>query len=382
MRKNYRKKFPLVELQVPLVPPLFLICNAPLLVLYPKKIDEFRLIHHLSYPDGASINEFIPDELCSVSYATVDDAIKQIKKLGKNCLLAKTDIASAFRILSVHPDDHELLGIQFKGAFYYDRCLPMGCSISCSLFETFSTALQWIACTKFGVPNMLHILDDFLFLGPPDSPICNLSLHQFMSMCAVLGVPIKGKKTEGPSTTLVFLGIELDTVNMEARLPEEKIVKIQNALHSAKRRKKMTLRELQSLIGLLNFACCVVVPGRAFLRRLIALTRGVSKPHFRIRMNSQARLDLNAWCEFIDNFNGKSMFINDDWQNSHKLKLYTDAARKFGYGAIFGTKWFYGTWEDIGLQQDYNITFKELFPIVIAVETWGQALANKSILFH
>lgn len=355
---------------------------SPIGIVPKKEINEFRLIHHLSYPDGASINDFIPDELCSVSYTTVDDAIKQIKKLGKNCLLAKTDIASAFRILPVHPDDHELLGIQFNGDFYYDKCLPMGCSISCSIFETFSTALQWIACTKFGVPTMLHILDDFLFLGPPDSSICKLALHQFMSMCDVLGVPIKGEKTEGPSTTLIFLGIELDTVNMEARLPEEKIVKIQNALHSAKRRKKMTLRELQSLIGLLNFACCVVVPGRAFLRRLIALTRGVSKPHFRIRMNSQARLDLNAWCEFIDNFNGKSMFINDDWQNSHKLNLYTDAAGKFGYGAVFGTKWFYGTWEDLSLQQDYNITFKELFPIVIAVETWGQALANQSILFH
>lgn len=85
---------------------------------------------------------------------------------------------------------------------------------------------------------MLHILDDFLFLGPPDSHICNLALHQFMSMCDVLGVPIKGAKTEGSSITIIFLGIELYTVNMEARLPEEKIVKIQNALHSAKRRKK------------------------------------------------------------------------------------------------------------------------------------------------
>lgn len=196
--------------------------------------------------------------MCSVSYTTVDDAIKQIKKPGKNCLLAKTDIASAIRILPVHPDDHELLGIQFNGDFYYDKCLPMGCSISCSIFETFSTALQWIACTKFGVPTMLHILDDFLFLGLPDSSICKLALHQFMSICDVLGVPIKGEKTEGPSTTLIFLGIELDTVNMEAKSPEEKIVKIQNALHSAKRHKNMTLRELQSLIGLLNFACCVV----------------------------------------------------------------------------------------------------------------------------
>lgn len=38
-----------------------------------------------------------------------------------------------------------------------------------------------------------------------------------------------------------------------------------------------------------------------------------------------------------------SMFINDDWQNSHKLNLYTDAAGRFGYGAVFGTKWFCGT---------------------------------------
>lgn len=90
-------------------------------------------------------------------------------------MLAKTDITSA---LPVHPDDHELLRIQFQGAFYYDRCLSMGCSISWYIFETFSTALQWIACTKFDVANMLHILDDFfLFSGPPAFPIC-ISLFQ------------------------------------------------------------------------------------------------------------------------------------------------------------------------------------------------------------
>ena len=39
-------------------------------------------------------------------------------------------------------DDHESLGIQFKGSFYYEKGLPIGCSISCSIFESFSTALQ------------------------------------------------------------------------------------------------------------------------------------------------------------------------------------------------------------------------------------------------
>lgn len=65
------------------------------------------------------------------------------------------------------------------------------------------------------------------------------------------------------------------------------------------------------------------------------------------------------------------MSVNEQWLNSQKLNLYTNAAGKIGYGAVFVTKWFYDTWEDMGLRQDYTITFKELFLIVIAVETLG-----------
>lgn len=75
------------------------------------------------------------------------------------------------------------------------------------------------------------------------------------------------------------------------------------------KKKKIKLRDLQSLIGLLNFILLVVLPGRAFLRRLINLTIGVSKPYHKIRLNKQARLDLKAWAEFIDNFNGRSFFL-------------------------------------------------------------------------
>jgi hypothetical protein len=362
-------------------PPFQNLQCSPIGLVPKKEANEFRLIHHLSYPHGFSINDHIPDDLCSVSYTTIDDAVRLIKKLGPSCLLAKTDIASAFRILPVHPTDYELLGIIFKNEFYFDKCLPMGCSISCSIFECFSTALEWIACSKFGIQHMLHILDDFLFLGPPKSAICGRSLSQFMSLCQVLGVPIKNEKTVGPSTTLTFLGIELDTLAMEARLPLDKVDKIKVALKATMKRRKVTLRELQSVIGLLNFACCVVVPGRAFLRRLINLTKGVVRPHHRIRLNREARLDLSAWNEFIDDFNGKSLFLDDQWQNSEKLCLYTDASGKIGYGAIFDSRWFYGKWEDISME-NFHITFKEFFPIVVAMELWGDQLANRCILFY
>ena len=72
-------------------------------------------------------------------------------------------------------------------------------------------------------------------------------------------------------------------------------------------RKKVTLKELQSLLGLLNFACAVVTPGRAFLRRLIDLTRGISHPHFFIRLMRNVKNDLRVWQEFLCSFNGKSL---------------------------------------------------------------------------
>ena len=84
------------------------------------------------------------------------------------------------------------------------------------------------------------------------------------------------EKTEGPSPFLSFAGIELHCSMNEARLPQEKVRKCLLAIRSLLGRKKVTLKELQSLIGLLNFACSVVTPGRVFLRRLINLTIGIN----------------------------------------------------------------------------------------------------------
>ena len=51
--------------------------------LQPKKAkNKYRLITHLSYPKGKSVNDGISKEFSSVKYATVADAIKIIKKLG------------------------------------------------------------------------------------------------------------------------------------------------------------------------------------------------------------------------------------------------------------------------------------------------------------
>ena len=75
-----------------------------------------------------------------------------------------------------------------------------------------------------------------------------------------LGVPTAPNKIGGPCTTLEFMGIILDTVRMEARLPVDKVERIRASLALLQKKKSYTLKELQSLIGTLDFACKVIPP--------------------------------------------------------------------------------------------------------------------------
>lgn len=107
-------------------PPFPQIQVSPLGLVPKKNPGEFRVIHHLSYPDNESINDGISETNCTVQYQTVDDAIKLIKFYGKDCLLAKTDIEHSFKIIPIHPSDFELLGFSLEGQYFYDKTLPMG----------------------------------------------------------------------------------------------------------------------------------------------------------------------------------------------------------------------------------------------------------------
>ena len=78
----------------------------------PKNIPQiWRTIYHLSYPEGDSINDYIPKEPYALQYVRVDDAIRILLSLGLGSYMAKTDLKSAFLLIPIQPDDWHLLGI-------------------------------------------------------------------------------------------------------------------------------------------------------------------------------------------------------------------------------------------------------------------------------
>ena len=127
VQENLDKEVNLGRTAGPFLEPPFPNFQVSPIGLVPKKHSgKYRTIFHLSYPkSGSFINSAIDKEEFSLSYVPVDDAIKAIQKLGKGAYMAKTDIESAFRLIPVHPDDWELLGMYWGGYYYFDKVLPI-----------------------------------------------------------------------------------------------------------------------------------------------------------------------------------------------------------------------------------------------------------------
>ncbi len=179
--------------------------------LIPKKTPgEWRLIVDLSSPEGASVNDGVYEHLCSLKYASVEDALRIIVTLGRGTLLAKVDIRKAYRNIPVSPADRRLLGMVWEDNLFIDTALPFGLRSAPKIFSAVADAAEWVV-RKEGVNSILHYLNDFLTLGRPGSEECARSVDTLLKVFQELGLPVATSKSEGPTTCLSFLGIEIDT---------------------------------------------------------------------------------------------------------------------------------------------------------------------------
>ena len=166
----------------------------------------------------------------------VDEVASAILELGQGTQLAKLDIQSAYHIIPVHPADRWLLGMEWSGMVYIDTVLPFGLRSAPKVFNAVADALEWIM-RKQGIVHILHYLDDFLFLDKTQGGEYDI-LHLALHVCKELGVPVAPEKVKGPVTVLDFLGIILDAVKMELRLPSEKLFQLRSMLKRWLYRKK------------------------------------------------------------------------------------------------------------------------------------------------
>ena len=289
--------------------------------------------------------------------------------LGPGSFMAKTDLIFAFRLMPIHPEDWNFLGIYWQSQYYTDLYLPFGFHSAPFLFNQISDALEWILTHNYGLYHVIHILDDF-FIAQLTKIDCLGSFTTHFKVFMSLQVPTITSKTMVPLQIVEFMGTVLGTNHIKARLPEDKLAKIRQLLDSFTNYRSAPLVYLQSLISTLQFTCKVVVPGRTFLQRIINLTCRVKNHFHHICLNKEFSRDLQMWKVFLVQWNGRSCFLDSWVTSSPDLQLYTDTARHtIGFGGFFNGKWFQGRWPPhllINKPKGISIEWQELFPIVLA----------------
>lgn len=365
--------------------------SSPIMTVVKKGSGKVRVVHHLSYPRGNSINTYTKDWLCVLSRFA--QATKMVCSIGRSCHMAKMDIKSAYRLIPIRPADWPLLGFTFHGHIYFHTTLPFGLKSSCHIWERYSTAAEWIIKNELNINNIMHYVDDS-FMVEATETACQEDVDKIETMFNQLGLTVAKEKTVGPTTRITFLGIQIDSVEMTIGLDSEKVSSIRTLLTEWLDRETCSLHQLLSIVGILSWAANVVAHGRTFvqhLRLLAQLHNDVtdSRDETLIRITTECREDLQWWQSFMAEWNGISLLWDQEWlEDNHGLQPHTDACNS-GYGAVCGRQWFHAQWtpEQQQLAEEGTISrdsmpFKELYALVTAAITWGHQWNRKRITFR
>ena len=127
---------------------------------------------------------------------------------------------------------------------------------------------------------------------------------------------------------------------MEARLPQEKVIRICDFIKKFLNRNVCSKRELLQLLGHFNFAIRVIIPVRSFASYLISLSTTVHGLKDKVFLREECRIDLRFWHTFLLSWNCINTFYDTNYTRATEMKLYTDASSTVGYGVYFNGKWF------------------------------------------
>ena len=348
--------------------------------LVPKHDGGWRRIHDLSYPHGDSVNDGIPHDWGALEYATYDDAVETILSTGPGAQFVKRDLKDAFRHIPVATSDQWLLGFYCDDRFWMERYLPFGLRTAPFLFDLFAKALNWILIAVLWWATILHYLDDFFAILPPHAN-ADAYAHQFDQVCSDLGLTINHSK-DIMGTTADFLGIEFNSILMQARLPPDKLARARNTVKDLLHKASISHHDLESAVGFLSFAAKIVIPGRAFLRRLFDSLRTPTPWH---RITPAMKADLHWWQDFLNDWDGLKLLKHVDSRPT--FYIWTDASGRLGMGGYILQDLSNSVQEAFSIRlttrhRRKDIQFKEMKAVYQAILLWLVRLRGSKLILY
>jgi hypothetical protein len=173
---------------------------------------------------------------------------------------------------------------------------------------------------------------------------------------------------------MLFLGIEINSLDMTLRIDNDRLKEIHFELEIWLNKNTASLKEVQSLLGKLNFAAGCIRQGRLFLSRIIEFLKSFKNRSEKKIPSFEMIRDISWWRQFMDEFNGVSLIPELLWFSPDAI-LSTDACLSGG-GGYFKGKYFHFEFPASITESLSGINQLELFVILVAIRTWKFEFGN------
>ena len=351
--------------------------SSPLMTRPKKDARYRRVIVDLSWPQGASINDGVDqvhylDGPATVKLPTAEYMVQRILQLGTGAWLYKTDLARGYRQLRVDPLDWPFLGFRHGGSWYLDACPPFGLRSAAMCMQRTSEAICYMH-EKEGFLSRPY-LDDFGGAEAGEERALR-ALRTLQAIMRELGVAEAEHKVHLPAQRMVWLGIIYDTVDMRMSIPQDKMAEIMEVLQQWDGRTMTTQRELQALIGLLQFVASVSPPVRIFTNRMLQCLRD-TPTRGRHGLSLGFRQDLRFFLDLLPMYNGVRIMDKKDLPYQGELEL--DACLT-GCGATIGKQYYSEAFPPDVVAEGHIIAHLETLNVVVALKVWGRRWSGKRV---
>ena len=205
--------------------------SSPLQTVPKRGSSTRRVVMDLSFPHGASVNDGIPadtylGEHFKLRLPGIDRLVEFVLEKGRHCLIFKKDLRRAYRQFPVDPKDYNLLGFCYQGKFYFDTRCPFGLRSSAMICQRTTKAVVHIFTEQGFLADVY--LDDFYGAEYP-----LLAAQAFSSLGQLfqhLGLDSSPEKDSPPSTSMICLGILVDTAAFTLEVPPSRLDDLQAEL--------------------------------------------------------------------------------------------------------------------------------------------------------
>ena len=328
----------------------------------PKKLGKVRPIIDLS----------VLNKMLVVPKFRMETLDKIVRNICEALWGTSVDITDAYLHVPIAWEYHVYFAFVLGEETYVFQVLPFGLS---SAPWTFSRVMKPIKryLHSLGV-LVFSFLDDFLILGV-SRPLTESYTKTTTDLLQKLGFSVNWEKSSiVPQQRLEYLGIVLDLQNFTLSLPQEKIEKILSYVDQDSLQSRMSRRDLERLIGFLNFTAPYLPLGRLYLIPLMVWMNHHTTTSSRdtlVPLDEVLKSALIPWSDREVLSTPVPMHLPPP-----TIEIMTDAS-SHGWSGWLLPEEVFGEWDPS--LQFHSMNWKELKAIHLTLLHFGERLRGQSV---